>query len=40
MGWLSNRLPAACGLALDRCAGLSDLAVVWLERGAALIIWY
>ena len=26
-----------CGLALDRCVGLSGLAVVWLERGARLI---
>jgi hypothetical protein len=34
MGWLSNRLPAACGLALERRAGLSGLAVAWLERGA------
>src|SRR6266568_2213594 len=32
-GWLPNRLPAAC-LALDRCAGLPDLAVAWPGRGA------
>jgi len=34
MGWLSNRLPAGCGLAYERRASLSDLAVAWLERGA------
>jgi len=34
MGWLPNRLPTACGLALYRGAGLSGLAVAWLERGA------
>jgi hypothetical protein len=34
MGWLSNRLPTACGLALERGASLSGLAVAWLERGA------
>src|SRR6266478_1382654 len=34
MGWLPNRLPAACGLALERGASLSGLAVAWLERGA------
>jgi hypothetical protein len=34
MGWLSNRLPAACGLAFERRASLSGLAVAWLKRGA------
>ncbi len=35
MGWLPNRLPTACGVALERGASLSGLAVVWLERGAS-----
>jgi hypothetical protein len=35
MGWLSNRLPTACGLALERGVSLSGLAVVWLKRGAS-----
>ena len=35
MGWLPNRLPTACGLALERGASLSVLAVAWLERGAS-----
>ena len=35
MGWLPNRLSAACGLALDRGASLPVLAVVWLKRGAS-----
>jgi hypothetical protein len=35
MGWLPNRLPAACGLALERGASLSGLAVAWLERGTS-----
>jgi hypothetical protein len=35
MGWLPNRLPTACGVALERGAGLSGLAVVWLERGVS-----
>src|SRR5260370_36991207 len=34
MGWLPNRLPAACGLAYERGASLSGLAAAWLERGA------
>src|SRR5260370_20995496 len=33
MGWLPNRLPTACGLALERGASLSGLSVAWLERG-------
>src|SRR5258708_2683854 len=33
MGWLPNRLPAACGLALERGVSLSVLAVAWLKRG-------
>src|SRR5215470_15228205 len=33
MGWLSNRLPAACGLAYERRAGLSvSLPRAWLKR--------
>src|SRR5258706_11698611 len=32
MGWLPNRLPAACGLALERGVSLSVLAVAWLKR--------
>ena len=35
MGWLPIRLPAACGLALERGASLPGLAVAWLERGAS-----
>ena len=38
MGWLTNRLPTACGLALERGASPSGLAVVWLERGASAIV--
>ena len=35
MGWLPNRLPPRSrGLALDRGAGLSVLAVAWLEEAA------
>jgi transposase len=34
MGWLSNRLPAVYGLAFERRASLSGLAVAWLKRGA------
>jgi hypothetical protein len=32
MGWLPNRLPAACGLALERGASLPVLVVAWLKR--------
>src|SRR5260221_8919390 len=35
MGWLPTRLPAACGLALERGVSLSVLAVAWLKRGAS-----
>jgi hypothetical protein len=36
MGWLPIRLPAAVsGLALERGASLSGLAVAWLKRGAS-----
>jgi hypothetical protein len=34
MGQLSNRLPTACGLALERGAGPRVSSVVWLKRGA------
>jgi hypothetical protein len=37
MGQLSNRLPTACGLALERGAGPRASPVVWLKRGASAV---